>query len=337
MYLFNKNLYKEVVVIAEIGVNHEGSLSKAIEMVGLAAATGADAVKFQTYDPWHYASTSDMDRFERVSQFGLSQEDFTLLARESERLGIGFFSTPLEETSVEFVDSLSSVIKIASPDMNFEPTIRGAAATGKALIISTGLGTPEEIDQTLGWVQDEIGSAELRDRVVLLHCVSAYPTPLEDINLLSIPYLADRYPVHVGFSDHTIGLQAARAAIALGATVVEKHFTDSNVGREFRDHELSANPEQMKELVEDARAIKGALGTLGKGRSASEIGNLIPLRKGVVAARDLAEGTILTSDDLMFARPSTQISADRIDEVVGKRLKIALKKGNLIPSNTLDD
>lgn len=337
MYLFDKNLDEEVVVVAEIGVNHEGNFDKAIEMVNLAAESGADAVKFQTYDPWRYASTSDMDRFERVSQFGLSEEEFALLAKESDRVGIGFFSTPLEESSVPFVDSLSPVIKIASPDMNFEPTIRRAAATGKPLIVSTGLGTPEEIDKTLSWIQEEIGTNELQERVVLLHCVSAYPTPLNEINLLSIPFLDQRYPVHVGFSDHTIGLQAARAAIALGATVVEKHFTDDNVNREFRDHELSANPEQMRMLVEDAKAIKSSLGSFSKHRSDSELGNLVPLRKGVVAARDLAEGTVLASGDLMFARPSTEIPADRIGEVIGKRLLVAVSKGNLIPANTIVD
>jgi len=328
MKLFGRDLATDTVVVAEIGVNHEGSFEKALELVGLAAETGADAVKFQSYEPYRYASTSDMERFERVGRFGLSGEEFTLLAKEAYRLGVGFFSTPLDESSVPLVDSIGSVIKIASPDMNFEPTVRAAAATGKPLIISTGLGTPEEIDRTLEWVQDEIGSTPLADRVVLLHCVSAYPTPLDEINLLSIPYLNDRYPVYVGFSDHTLGLHAARAAVALGAVVIEKHFTDQKEGRTFRDHEMSADPDDLKILVDEVRLIRSSLGVRDKHRAESELGNLKPLRKGVVAARDLPAGTVLTQDDLMYARPATELSYDQAGAIVGRTLTQAIAKGN---------
>ena len=336
MELFGKDLSEDVVIVAEVGVNHEGNINKALELVHMAAESGADAVKFQTYEPFRYASTSDMERFQRVSSFSLSNEDFVLLSKEAESLGIGFFSTPLDESSVQFVSSISPVIKIASPDMNFEPTVRAAASTGKPLIISTGMALPEEIDKTLSWVQDEIGSdVPLNSRVVLLHCASAYPTPIEEINLLSIPYLAERYPVYVGFSDHTIGLDAARASVALGATVIEKHFTDNKEDRDFRDHELSADPDDLKTLVDDVARTKLALGVKEKTRSVSETPNLIPTRKGVVAASDLPEGKILERNDLMFARPSSEIPAERINELIGKTLKVPLQRGNLVPSDTL--
>ena len=330
MQLFGMDLEHETVVVAEVGVNHEGSLDKALELVGLAADARADAVKFQTYEPFRYASTSDMERFERVSRFALSAEDFTLVAKEADRLGIGFFSTPLDESSVELVASLAPVIKIASPDLTFEPTIRAAAATGKPLIISTGLGMPEEIDQTLEWVQQEIGDAPLRERVVLMHCVSSYPTPLEQANLHSVSYLRDRYDVYVGYSDHTIGLNAARAAVALGAAVIEKHFTDQKEGRTFRDHEISADPEDMRVLVQDVKAVRGSLGTVDKGRADAELPNLKPLRKGVVAARDLEAGAVLARPDLMYARPAIEFGAEQIDTLVGRQLTESVVKGNLI-------
>ena len=335
MKLFGKDLSTEIVVVAEIGVNHEGSAEKAMQMVGLAADAKVDAVKFQTYDPYRYATTSNMERFERVSRFALSSEDFTLLAKEAERREIGFFSTPLDESSVELVASLSPVIKIVSPDLTFEPTIRAAAGTGKPLIISTGLGLPEEIDRALFWVQDEIGDVSLRDRVVLMHCVTAYPTPLAQANLRSMGYLQDTYDVYVGYSDHTIGLNAARAAVVLGATVIEKHFTDQKEGRTFRDHELSADPDDLKELVEDVEAIRGSLGTPGKHRAESEILNLEAVRKGVVAARDLAAGTVLSIHDLMYARPATDFSSDQIGTLVGNELTEPLLRGNTISASHL--
>ena len=337
MQLFGKDLSTDTVVIAEVGVNHEGSLEKAIELVGMAADAGADAVKFQAYDPIRYASTSDMERFERVGRFGLAAEEFAMVAKEAESRGIVFFASALDESSVALVDSLSPVLKIASPDLTFEPTVRAAAATGKPLVISTGLGLPEEIDRTLRWVQEEIGSVPLQDRVVLLHCITSYPTPLEQANLNSIPYLRDRYGVHVGYSDHTLGLTACRAAVALGATVIEKHFTDQNEGRAFRDHELSADPEDLKLLVEEVKAIRGALGTWGKHRAECELPNLNAVRKGVVAARDLGVGIVLSRQDLMYARPATAYSADQIDDLVGCRLTQPLAKGNLILVEALEE
>ena len=336
MKMFGKDLSKETVVVAEIGVNHEGSLEKALELVGLAASVGVDAVKFQTYEPYRYASTSDSERFERVSRFALSDEDFGVLAKEAARLGIGFFSSPLDESSVPLVDSLSPVIKIASPDLTFEPTVRAAAATGKPLVISTGLGTQDEVDQTVQWVEEEIGDAPLDERVVLMQCVTAYPTPLDQANLLSIPFLRERYGVHAGYSDHTLGLNACRAAVALGATVIEKHFTDQKEGRTFRDHELSSEPEELKVLVEDVKAIRSALGTLGKQRAESELPNLDAVRKGVVAARDLEPGTSLSREDLMYARPATEFAASRIESLVGRELAKPVLRGNIISADILN-
>ena len=335
MRIFGKDISENILIIAEIGVNHEGNIQNAIKLIKLAASSGVDAVKFQTYDPYRYASTSDPARFARVTKFSLDIEEFMILADEAAKCRIGFFSTPLDETAVQKLDPICPVWKIASADLVHEPTIRYAASTGKPLLISTGLGVPEEIDRALGWVKSETNKSSLEDQVVLLHCVTAYPTPLNEANLLSIPYLRERYGLHVGYSDHTLGLSACRTAVALGATVIEKHFTDQKTGREFRDHELSADPHDMQALVGDIQTIKESLGHYGKSRAAIETPNLLTVRKGIVAAQDLPEGTILNAENLMYARPATEFRSEDINILIGRTLKAAVARGNMISREVL--
>jgi N,N'-diacetyllegionaminate synthase len=337
MKLFGKDLAQDLLIVAEIGVNHEGSLSKAQELVSLAAQTGVDAVKFQTYRPDHFISTSTPERYERVSRFGLPVEAFAGLAELAESLGLGFFSSAIDETVIPDLAAYCSVIKVASADLTFEPTIRGIAVTGKPMILSTGVGTVEEIGQALDWAQAEIGDVPLKERVILTHCVSAYPTPMEEANLLAIPFLRDRFGVLVGYSDHTLGSLACLGAVSLGACVIEKHFTDQKTGRDFRDHELSADPDEMRALVEAARQLHSALGTYDKRPMPSELSNRDVIRKGVVASRDLAAGTVLTREDLMFARPATEIPAAQIGQVIGRTLVQDLSKGHVLSDALLKD
>ena len=236
MNLFGKDLSRDIAIVAEIGVNHEGDPEKAIELLRLAAAAGADAVKFQSYTPARFISADDPERLKRVTSFALDKDAHIALAREAESLGIHFFSTPVTEDWVEFLGSIGSAMKIASGDLTFEPVIRKAARTGLPMIISTGLGEVKEIDRAVSWVSDEIGEDKLSENLALMHCISAYPTPIEQANVLSVPFLADRYNLTVGYSNHVIGLQPCLAAVALGAQLLEVHFTDNKVDREFRDH-----------------------------------------------------------------------------------------------------
>ena len=187
MKLFGKDLDTEVAIVAEIGVNHEGDVEAASRLIRLAREAGADAVKLQTYTPERYASASDAARLKRVGSFALSEADLRRLARDADALGIPLFSTPLTEDVVPLLASLFPAIKIASGDLDFEPVIRAAAATGKPILMSTGLGTTPEIETAIGWVRAGSGVQELRDRLILMHCVVAYPTPIEQANVLSIP------------------------------------------------------------------------------------------------------------------------------------------------------
>jgi N,N'-diacetyllegionaminate synthase len=333
MNIFGKALDRDVAIVAEIGVNHEGDGEAALKLLRLAAEAGADAVKFQSYSPARYASADDPARLERVSRFALDQEAHRRLAHQAKALGVHFFSTPLSEDWVPFLAEHADVIKIASGDLIFEPVVRAAAASAKIVICSTGLATADEIDLAVGWVRDEVGAAALPERLVLMHCVSAYPTPIEEANLLSIPYLAERYGIPVGYSNHVIGIEACLAAVALGAQVIEAHFTDCKTGRSFRDHELSLEPQELRELVRLAPRFRASRGVVGKPRQNCEAGNLAAVRKGLIAARDLEAGTVLRREDLMFARPATEFAAGEIGAVIGRRLTQALGRGRLLRRN----
>ncbi|MSO74199.1 MAG: hypothetical protein EXQ99_03475 [Alphaproteobacteria bacterium] len=333
MELFGKNLTRETVIVAEIGVNHEGDPEAALRLIRLAAEAGVDAVKFQSYTPARYAAANDAERLVRVGRFALDEAAHERIAAEARACGIAFFSTPVSEDWVPLIARLGAAIKIASGDLTFEPVIRAAARTGKPVIVSTGLGTDDEIDRAVGWLKEEIGAPQLGERVVLLHCVVAYPTPIEEANLLAIPFLAERYRVPIGYSNHVMGLDACLGAIALGACMLEVHVTDRREGRTFRDHHLSLLPNEVAELVRRAPGLRAARGVFGKPRQKSELVALQAVRKGVVAARDLKAGTMLATDDLMYARPATEFAASELGVLIGRRLSTDLKRGMLVPRN----
>jgi N,N'-diacetyllegionaminate synthase len=335
MRIFGKDLDREIAVVAEIGVNHEGDPAAAARLIRLAAEAGADAVKFQTYTPERYAAANDPERLARVRRFALSASTHRELAKVAVEARIGFFSSALTEDVVPLLAELGEAVKIASGDLDFEPVIRAAASSGRKVILSTGLGTLEEIDRAVGWVRDEIGGAALADRLILMQCTTAYPTPVEDAHVAVIPALAARYGVNVGYSNHVLGPAACYAAVALGAPILEVHFTDRKEGRTFRDHAISTDPAEMRALVDIVPAIRAAVGTSEKGRQPSELPLLAAVRKGVVASRDLAPGTVLARDDLMYARPASEFSAADIAALVGRTLRQRLKAGQLVPRDGL--
>ena len=337
MHLFEKDLDRQIAIVAEIGVNHEGDPEKAMELVRLAAEAGADAVKFQSYSPSRYVSAMDAERFERVGRFALDEATHRRLAAEAAEQGICFFSTAVSEDWVPLLAELGPAVKIASGDLTFEPVIRAAAASGKPVIISTGLGTPEEIDRSVAWFADELGATPLRDRLVLMHCSVAYPTPIDEANVLSVNWLKERFGVHAGFSNHVIGPDACYAAVAQGADILEVHFTDRKEGRSFRDHALSMEPSDLAELVERTPRIRQSLGVLGKRQQPAELANLSAARKGIVAARDLAAGTVLSAEDIMYARPVVEFASTEIGRVLGQTLTAAVTAGHPIPRDALAD
>ncbi|MEQ8667406.1 MAG: N-acetylneuraminate synthase family protein [Rhodospirillales bacterium] len=327
MKLFDKSLGSDVVFIAEIGVNHEGSLDKAEELLRLAAGAGADAVKFQSYTPEHYVSRIDSERFERVTRFGLDEAAHDHLKSVARDCGVNFFSTAVSDDWIPYLAANCDVIKIASGDLNFEPVIRAAAATERTVIMSVGLGDLEEIDRAVGWFKSAAGTDDVADRLILMHCIAAYPTPVDQANVANIPFLRERYGLVTGFSNHIIGPDACFAAIALGAPVIEVHFTDQKKGRTFRDHALSFEPDDLQSLIKTGRKIRQSIGRPGTFRQDAESGNLAPMRKGIVALRDLAAGHTLGADDLGFARPAAGYPCTETGAVIGRTLAADIPAG----------
>ncbi len=331
MQLFGKNIDEGSAIVAEIGVNHEGSLDKAIELLHLAHASGADAAKFQTFTPERFVSAQDPDRLKRVRAFDLGERGLKALKAEADKLDFNIFSTAVSDDVVPLLTALFDVVKIASGDLDFEPTIKAAAQSGKKTIISTGLGTAEEVAQAVHWFKAAAGTDDIRDRLILMQCVSAYPVPIEQAQVGAMSALSNATGLRVGYSNHIIGLEACFAAAALGAPIIEVHFTDCKTGREFRDHALSCDPSDMETLVAAVPRIRASIGSGTKERQPAEVDNLIAVRKGVIAARNLSAGTVLRSDDLVFARPASEFAAHEIIDLPGKTLNVDLKMGDLIP------
>lgn len=328
MELFGKTLGKDIVLIAEIGVNHEGSLDKAKELLVLAAQNGADAVKFQSYTPERFISSDDPERLARVGRFGLSKEDHYELKNLARDEGIAFFSSAISEDWVPLLAELGEVIKIASADITFKPVLAAAAKSGRKIILSTGGSFIEEVREAVSYLSSLIGEEALSDRLVLLHCISAYPTPIEEANLLSIPYLKQEFPnLSIGFSNHAKEREVVVAAVALGAQVIEVHFTDQKEGRDFHDHALSADADDLRYYSEILPKIHAARGSLGKTPQKCEREIVPIIRKGLIVNKDLSEGTILTEKDIHYARPSTGFLSDEFSRVIGKKLSRNLNAG----------
>jgi len=331
MNLFGRQLGTELVVVAEIGVNHEGDVEAASRLIRAAADAGADGVKLQSYTAERLTSAADPARLARVTRFGLSPEAHERLFDEARQSGIRLFSTAVTEDWVDWIAAHAPVIKIASGDLSFEPVIRAAARSGRIVILSTGCGDVADVDRAVGWVAEEVGQSVLRERLVLMHCVSAYPAPAAEANLLAIPFMRERYGIEVGYSNHVAGMDVPLAAVALGASVIELHFTDRREGREFRDHHLSVEPRELDDFVARARVVWSARGTPSKTLQECERASRDIIRKGVVAARDLPAGALIAREDLMYARPATEVPSGDIERVVGRTLSVAVKRGMPIP------
>lgn len=329
MQLFGKEVGKEPIIVAEIGVNHEGAFDKALQLIELAAKAGADAVKFQSYTPDRYQSVDDMERFQRITRFALDLEQHQIMAATAKKFGVALFSTPLTEDWIDHLIEFGPVLKIASGDMTFEPLVRRAAASGATLIVSTGNATEAEVDQMVDWVKSERPDDDLANCLLLMHCIAAYPTPADQANISSIPYMKQRYGVSVGWSNHVIGSDACYGALAIGADAIEVHFTDQKSGRDFRDHELSFDADDLASLVQRAPTYFAMGGQSGIFRHECEL-PVNSMRKGLVAASDIDAGTVLTEDLVMYARPATYFGSGDLDSVLGKTLIVGLKKGQLL-------
>lgn len=324
------DLYKDILVIAEIGNNHEGDFDRACEMIKQAAQAGAGAVKFQTIIPDKLVSVSEHRRIEQLKKFQFSYDQYARLAEVAVGQNVIFLSTPFDLQSVESLNPLVPAFKIASSDNNFYPLIESVAKTGKPIILSTGLADHEQISMTESFIDKIWRKNNISQEMAILHCVTSYPTKPEEANLLAIRTLQDEFGGIVGYSDHTLGITAATLAVALGARIIEKHFTlDKNLS-EFRDHQLSADPDDLKNLVEQIQVVQKLLGDGTLNPRDSERQVVDQVRRSIVADRDLAEGATISQQDITWVRPGGGIPPGSESQVIGKVLIKALNKGEKI-------
>ena len=311
---------EKVLIIAEAGVNHNGDLGLAYKMVDAAKEAGADIIKFQTTIPelvtsryaqkaeYQKATTgSEESQLEMIRKIILKFEEHIPLKKYCEEVGIKFLSTPfLEELGCD-------IWKIPSGEVTNYPYLVKIAQTKKPIILSTGMCTIQEIHDAIE-VLEKNGAGE----ITLLHCTSEYPTPYEDVNLNAMATMKEEFGLEVGYSDHTIGISIPVAAVAKGATVIEKHFTldKTMVGP---DHRASLEPDELKAMVDSIRQVEVALGTGVKEPAKSEIKNKGIARKSIIAARDIKKGEILTEENLTTKRPGDGVSPMRWNEIIGTK------------------
>jgi len=324
------NTDKEVMIVAEIGNNHEGSYTLAEEMIFKAAEAGADAVKFQTFRTELYVSRLNKARFERLKSFELTFDQFERLSRMARNAAVIFLSTPFDLDSAEFLNSIVPAFKISSGDNNFYPLIEKVAGFGKPIILSSGLADMGEVKQTKSFIEQKWDNSEQRPDLAVLHCVSGYPVEPSEANLGAITHLKEELGCTVGYSDHTMGIEAAVLSVALGARIIEKHFTIDKNYSDFRDHQLSADPGEMTKLVERIRKVQVYLGSGKKVVQKVEETNIPLSRRSIVAKVDLVAGSTISTDDITWVRPAGGLRPGSETIVVGKRLGRSVSKGETI-------
>lgn len=317
-------------LVAEIGNNHEGSFDVARELVEKAAECGVDAVKFQTFRTKYYVSSRDEARSKRLQSFELSVDQFGKLAELAKSLGLSFISTPFDLDSARGIEGFVDAFKIASGDNDFYPLVREVSLKRKPLIISTGLSDLAQVRDVINYVRGVRAAAGIDAEMAVLHCVSAYPAPPSEVNLRAIGEIRRVLDCEVGYSDHTMGSMACLAAVAIGATIIEKHFTLDKHYSEFRDHQLSADPPEMKLIAQQMKEFFALRGSERKEVQPSEKGNVVPVRRSIVAARDMAKGEMVSDGDLTWIRPRDGLRPGREHLLLGKRLIRAVEFGRPI-------
>lgn len=327
-------------IIAEIGANHNGDMSLARKMIDAAKFCGCDAVKFQSWTPESLIAKEEYDRNQKyndspkkhfgslremVEKYYLRPEQHRELKDYCEDKDIIFCSTPFSPDEADLLEELGvPFFKVASMDINNPSFLKHIAGKQKPILLSTGMATLAEIEKAVALIEDQ-GNKQ----IVLLHCVSIYPPAYEDIHLNNIPMLRQAFGYPVGFSDHTMGTSIPLASIVLGACVIEKHFTiDKNLPG--WDHEISADPAEMKMIVEESRNILQALGSHRRIVSKAEEEKKLKFRRSVVVNKNMKKGSVLTEVDLVFKRPGTGISPDKVSHVFGRILKRDLSRDELI-------
>jgi len=321
----------KTLIIAEAGVNHNGDMSLAKKLVDIAAESGADLVKFQTFSAdrlaTHFAHKAEYQKSETgetesqhamLRKLELTEEMHVQLIAYCQSRAVGFLSTGFDIESVDLLNRLGQeLFKIPSGEITNMPLLRHIGGLGKRVILSTGMSTMDEIESAISVLEN---SGTPRSKVTVLHCTTAYPAPMSDVNLSAMQSIKSALNVEIGYSDHTLGIEIPIAAVALGATVIEKHFTlDRNMPGP--DHKASLEPAELKAMINAIRNIEQALGDGVKRLMPSEVENIVIARKSIVACQSISKGEIFSSENITAKRPNNGISAMQWDEVIGKAAK----------------
>ena len=336
---------KPCFIIAEAGVNHNGDVNLAKKLVDTAKEAGADAVKFQTFRAEEVVTKNaekaeyqkgttgaEESQFEMVKKLELTEGEFEELFDYAQKIGIVFLSSPFDKRSVDLLDELGvPAFKVGSGEITNFPLLRHIARKGKPIILSTGMSTLDEVEEALKVIRGE-GAEE----IILLHCVSCYPARVEDMNLRAMETLRRAFKLPVGLSDHTLGITIPVAAVALGACVIEKHFTlDKSLPGP--DHRASLEPVELKEMVTAIRDVERALGDGIKQPTVEEEENKKVGRRSIVARVAIPKGTIISQEMLDIKRPGTGLEPKYMNSILGKKAKIDIKQNALVPWNNLDE
>lgn len=327
-------------IIAEAGVNHNGSLEMAFKLIDVAVAAGADAVKFQTFKAEKVIAVNapkaeyqkettgtDESQLEMIKKLELDEAAYIQLYQYCQHKGIQFLSTPYDLESIDMLNRMGmDIFKIPSGEITNLPYLRKLGALKKQLILSTGMADLGEIEAALD-VLTESGTP--LENITVLHCNTEYPTPFEDVNLRAMLTIKNAFGVEVGYSDHTSGIEVPIAAVALGATIIEKHFTlDRNLPGP--DHRASLEPPELSAMISGIRNIEKSLGTRSKKPSPSELKNKPVVRKSIVAAFPIKKGETFTAMNITVKRPGIGINPMRWDEIIGRKARRDYKTDEII-------
>ena len=331
---------KKVFIIAEAGVNHNGSVDLAKKLIDVASEAGADAVKFQTFKTENLVSinaqkaeyqkkttSTEENQFEMIKKLELDVDTHKILLEYCNFKNIMFLSTPFDNDSVNLLDDLGlKIFKIPSGEITNLPYLEQIGKLNKQIILSTGMADIGEIEDALDIL---INSGTKKENITILHTNTEYPTPMEDVNLKAMNTIGYTFNCNYGYSDHTLGIEVDIAAVAMGATVIEKHFTlDKNM--KGPDHQASLEPSELKAMVKAIRNIELALGNGIKKPSKSESKNIITARKSIVANSEIRKGDLLTKENLGVKRPSNGISPMNWYDIIGTIAKKDYKKDEII-------
>jgi N,N'-diacetyllegionaminate synthase len=321
----------KTIIIAEAGVNHNGSLEIAKELIYAAANAGADYIKFQTFVTENLVSRDarqadyqkknmgvETSQFEMLKRLEMSPEDHLEMIKSCDENGITFFSTAFDLESVDLLNNMNIPIwKIPSGEITNLPYLRKIGSLGKTVIISTGMATLGEIEEAIR-VLELAGTT--RDNITVLHCTTEYPAPIDEVNLKAMITIGEAFKVKYGYSDHTEGIEIPLAAVAMGASIIEKHFT-LHKNMDGPDHRASLEPDELKKMIEGIRNIEKALGNGIKIPSSSELKNRIAARKSIIASRTIKRGEQFSIENLTVKRPGDGISPMLWENVLGAKAK----------------